>query len=375
MNKVLQTTIVIGIISFFLALYLSFAPIPFAPIKWDAHESRGYVGPHQKNTKLANMNYLDLGNYSQPEHLVYRSNWLYAAMKDGEIIRIRPDGSEIEEVVNTNGRPLGFDFDLEGSLIIADPMYGDHGGLIKVTNLEGEPEIELLTNAVEGTPILFADAVVVASNGMIYFTDASQKVRVKDIGDVGKAGELDILGNSSSGRLLEYNPTTQKTRIIMRDLSFANGIVLSKDEQQIIINETGKYRVWKVDVAAENISANEISDHSIVLIDNLPGLPDNLMRGRDNRIWIGLVHPRNDFLDFSADKPWLRAIVMRLPHFLLPKGKGYAHVIAIDESGAILDDLQSSSGTFTDITGVTETEQSLYFHTLNNNRTIGWIRY
>lgn len=360
---------------FLLTLYLTLWPVPIAPTYWDAPQSEGYTGPHKVNNRLAEMKFIELNNYNQPEHIVYRDNWLYAAMKGGEIIRVRPDGTESEVVVNTGGRPLGFDFDSKGALIIADPLYGDHGGLLQVTELDGEGEIELLTDSAGGYPIQFADAVVVSKSGLIYFTDASLLMKAKEIGDVGKAAELDILANSSTGRVLEYNPKTQQTRVLMNNLSFANGIALSEDEQSLLINETGKYRVWKLDVTAENISALELNKSAQIIIDNLPGLPDNIMQGKDGRYWIGLVYPRNDFLDYSANKPWLRSIAMRLPNFLLPKGNGYTHVISINESGDILADLQDPNGSYTQITGATESEDKLFFHHLNNTNTIGWINF
>ncbi|MCP8616343.1 SMP-30/gluconolactonase/LRE family protein [Salirhabdus salicampi] len=362
----------ISTLTLLLTLYLTLWPVPIEPVYWDAPQSNGYTSPHNVNYILADMKFIELNNYNKPEHIVYRDNWLYAAMKGGIIIRVRPDGTESEVVVNTGGRPLGFDFDSKGALLIADPLYGDHGGLLKVTDVDGGGEIKLLTDSAEGYPIHFADAVVVSKSGMIYFTDASL-IKAKEIGDVGKAGELDILANSSTGRVLEYNPKTQQTRILMNNLSFANGIALTEDEQYLLINETGKYRVWKLDVTAENISALEPNKSAQIIIDNLPGLPDNIMKGNVGRYWIGLVYPRNDFLDYSANKPWLRSIAMRLPNFLLPKGNGYTHVISINESGDIVADLQDPNSTYTHITGATESDDKLFFHHLNNTTTIGWI--
>ncbi|WP_139364893.1 SMP-30/gluconolactonase/LRE family protein [Sutcliffiella halmapala] len=356
-----------------LTLYLTFWPVPIHPPYWEASQSEGYTGPHKENSRLVGMDFIELDSFKQPEHIEYQDNWLYAAMKDGEIIRVRPDGSEMEVVVNTGGRPLGFDFDAEGALIVADPLYGAHGGLLRVTNFDKGAEIELLTDFADGNPICFADAVVVANNGLIYFTDASLLVKAKEIGDVGKAGELDILANSSTGRVLEYDPKTQQTRVVMKDLSFANGIALSADENYLLVTETGKYRVWKIDITAENISAFKPNTSTQIVIDNLPGLPDNITQGKNGRYWIGLVYPRNDFLDFSANKPWLRSVAMRLPNFLLPKGAGYAHIIAINESGNVLADLQDPEGVYTEITGATESEDKLFFHHLNKTNTIGWL--
>ena len=55
------------------------------------------------------------------------------------------------------------------------------------------------------------------------------------------------------------------------------------------------------------------SPQAEVLLDNLPGYPDNLMRGRDGRIWVGLFRPRNPAADFLAGWPFLRKVLLRLP--------------------------------------------------------------
>lgn len=358
-----------------LILYLLFWPVSIDPVAWESPKSHGYTGTFEKNNRLSGMEYLSIGEYAEPEHIVYREGWLYAATKTGAIIRVREDGTGLQEIANTKGRPLGFDFDNEGSIIVADPLYGNHGGLLKISNYEdGDGEIDLLTDTVEEKPLGFIDAVVVSNNGTIYFTDASQRTKAKEIGDVGQAGEIDILENRSTGRVLEYNPATKKTRVLMKDISFANGIALSTDEKYLLINETGKYRVWTLNLETDQtLSTKEESEFAEVLIDNLPGLPDNLMRGNDGRFWIGLIMPRNDFLEFSSDKPLLRKMAMRLPAKMLPKGAGYSHVIAINESGEVLEDMQSDSIPFTNITGVMETEDALFFHHLNDINAIGWL--
>ncbi|KMJ60506.1 hypothetical protein AB685_02995 [Bacillus sp. LL01] len=367
---------VLTFISSILILYLLFWPVSIDPVAWESPNTKGYIGAFEKNNRLSEMEFLSIGEYAEPEHIVYREGWLYAATKTGAIIRVREDGTGLQEIANTKGRPLGFDFDNEGSIIVADPLYGNHGGLLKISDYEqGEGDIELLTDTAEEKPVNFIDAVVISNSGTIYITDASRRTKAKEIGDVGRAGEIDILENRSTGRVLEYNPSTKKTRVLMKDISFANGIGLSTNEKYLFINETGRYRVWKLNLElVQVVSTKEESEFSEVLIDNLPGLPDNMMRGEDGRIWIGLIMPRNDFLEFSSDKPILRKMAMRLPAKLLPKGSGYSHVISINESGEVIEDMQSNSIPFTSITGVTETDDSLYFHHLNEMNSIGVVK-
>jgi hypothetical protein len=67
------------------------------------------------------------------------------------------------------------------------------------------------------------------------------------------------------------------------------------------VNETGRYRLWKIDGRASDLGVRSGSPQAKVLLDNLPGYPDNLMRGRNGRIWVGLFKPRNPAADSLAD--------------------------------------------------------------------------
>lgn len=355
-----------------LAAYLFFWPVPVQPVAWTAPPSPGYTGAHAPNQRLAGLQTIDLGEHTGPEHIVLRDGWLYIAVESGAIVRMRPDGSAREVAVQTGGRPLGFDFAPDGTMVIADPMAGPHGGLLRATGTGPGAKVELLTDQVAGTPIAYADGVVVAKNGKVYFTDASQRFGAKAWGGTFLASVLDIIEHQSTGRVMEYDPATRATRVLLSDLSFPNGIALSADEQQVFVAETGEYRIWKLAVAASGVSAKQPTEQASVLIPNLPGYPDNLMRGRDGRLWAGLVKPRGAFIDNSAGKPWLRALSMRLPKALWPVPPAYGHAFAFDESGKVLLDLQDPSGAYPETTAVTETDDRLYIQSLHA-KTLGWL--
>jgi sugar lactone lactonase YvrE len=346
------------------AAYLLLWSVPVSPVAWVAPKAPGYVGALAQNQRLAGLQTLSLQGEQGPEHIVVRDGWVYAAVASGAIVRMIPDGSSLETVVKTGGRPLGFDFDATGALVLADPMAGEHGGIWRV-DIAAQGAPELLTDKVGGSPIRYADAVVVAKNGRIYFTDASQRFGAKAWGGSFEASVFDILEHSATGRLLEYDPATKTTRVLLNDLCFANGLALSADEQHVFVNETGAYRIWKVPVAASELSAAEPGGGLEVLLDNLPGYPDNLMRGQNGRIWAGLAKPRAAFIDDNAQRPWLRALALRLPKALWPVPPAYGHVFAFDEGGRIVADLQDPSGLYPETTGVTETDDRLYVQSLH----------
>lgn len=383
MNKfaALVAAIVIG-----LGAYLAFAPIPAEPVAWTPARDAGYSGAHERNSRLSAINRLPLARDLGPEHLVARDGWLYTGLASGAIVRLpinaTPDTTP-QVLLRTGGRPLGLDFDAQGRLVIADAVKG----LLRATlPMPGTPaQLEVLANKVDdsingapalGDPIRYADAVLVAKNGTIYFTDASRRFAPPQWGGTFEASVLDTLEHSCTGRLLAYDPQTRYTRVMLRDLCFPNGLALSTDEQTLLLSETGAYRILRVAINLDGVSAPQAlkmpGGPVQVLIDNLPGFPDNLMRGEGARIWVGLTKPRSPLIDFAAAHPWLRAVTLRLPKVLWPVPPAYGHVFAFDETGRVLIDLQDPAGNYPETTAVTEAGGRLYIQSLTA-RSIGWI--
>ena len=108
-----------------------------------------------------------------------------------------------------------------------------------------------------------------------------------------------------------------------------------------------------------------------VLLDNLPGYPDNLMRGMDHKIWLGFSGPRSGDVDAMAGRPFLRRLTLRLPRRLWPLPKAYGHVMAFTEDGRVVTDLQDPTGAYPETTGLTETADRLYVQNLHL-KVLGW---
>ncbi len=364
MKKIVLTIVAI---LFLLTAYLTLWPVPINPVSWNAPLAPGYIGPHSVNTKLTDLKIISLGKEEGPEHIVIgKDGKLYTTVASGNILRMNPDGSAQEVFVNTGGRVLGFDFDAAGNLIAADANKG-------LLSISPDKKITLLTDKVNGGHILYADAVVVAKSGKMYLSDASARFAPPKWGGTFEASVLDILEQSSTGRVLEYDPANKTTRIVAKGLSFANGVALSTDEKTVFVNETGKYRVWKISVAANDLDISIPSDKATILFDNLPGYPDNLMRGLDGKIWLGFAKPRNPTIDNLAAKPFMRKLTLRLPRSMWPIPKAYGHVFAFTEDGKVLADMQDPTGAYPETTAVTETADRLYIQSLHA-KSLGWMQ-
>ena len=324
------------------------------------------MGPHAVNQKLAGLRMIDLGGEEGPEHIVIaRDGKLYTTVLSGNILRMNPDGSGREVFAKTGGRVLGFDFDAAGNLIAADAVKG-------LLSISPDRKVSVLTDKVGDDPIRYADAVVVARNGKMYLSDASTRFAPARWGGTFEASVLDIIEQSSTGRILEYDPATRGTRVVAKGLSFANGVALSQDEKDLFVAETGKYRVWKIATDARDLDVSTPGPQARLLLDNLPGYPDNLMRGLDGKIWMGFTKPRSPVVDGMAEKPFLRQLTLRLPRALWPVPKAYGHVMAFTEDGKIVADLQDPSGAYPETTAVTETADRLYVQSLHA-KGLGWL--
>lgn len=341
------------------AAYLLFWPTGVHPVAWQPQPSPGHSGPHARNERLADLRLLPLPAGVGPEHIARGPDGLmYTALSNGHIVRLRRDGSGFEQVADTGGRVLGFDFDREGNLIAADA----YKGLLRVSP---KGEVSLITRQVSDTdPIVFADAVAVAADGRIYFTEASHRFQPGPWGDPMAVSLAEILEQRGNGRVLVHDPATHTTEVIATGLVFANGIVVAEDGQSLLVAETGRYRIWRIPMAARELDVRVPGQAAQVVLDNLPAFPDNLTRGEGGRYWVGLPKPRSALADALAPWPFLRAASFRLPHFMLPVPKPYGHALAFNEQGQILADLQDPSGRYPEVTGITEVQGTLYVHSL-----------
>lgn len=332
--------------------YLALWPVPIDPQVWDSPEFQGFKGDYQTNQKLDEFTRLTMGNLTGPEAAVQAPNGnIVATTHEGWIVMWEEGDTESQNVIDVGGRPLGLAFDATGNLWIANAYTG-------IQKLTPGGELELVLTEVDGLPLLYADDIDVSANGLIYFSDASTKFSAEKYKSTLAASLLDIFEHTDSGRLIEYNPQTGAAKTVLDKMTFANGVALSETGDFVLVAETGEYRVHKLWLQGERQGQSEI------VIDNLPGFPDNIHRGLNGRFWIGMTSPRSKVVDDLSEKPFWRKVVQRLPSFLRPKVVHHGIVLAIDADGQVLANLQSPGGKAYATTGAWETDDKLYVTSL-----------
>lgn len=362
---------ILAVLLLALAAYLAAWPVPIEPLPWSPGPDPGYSGPFAENRELAGLRRIELNGRSGPEHLAFGPDGrLYTGVLNGEILSMNADGGDVRVFARTDGRVLGLNFDALGRLWAADAMRG-------LLCVERDGVIAPVVESFDGEPVLLANAVIVATNGLVYFTDSSRRFGARRWGSAFEASKRDILEQSATGRVLRHDPATGETRLVASGISFANGIALSTDERWLFVNETGKNRIWRLPVAALSLDVSKgPAGGATILIDNLPGYPDNLMRGLPGadgapRVWCGLVKPRNPALDKIARKPFLRKVALRLPAALQPIPRDYSHIFAFNDRGEIVVSLQDPAGAYPETTSAVEWGDRLYVASLKAD-WLGW---
>ena len=266
------------------------------------------------------------------ETVVINKGTIYGMTEEADLIQLRDlkteeDGHMMAEAVRVRslgiGRPLGGEFDKDGTLWIADAVLG-------LTRLKAPSDphskVELVADSVvlpDGTVsrLLYTnDLAVGPRTGKIYFTDSSTAVptRVEHwTWDTLYASKYDAFRASATGRLLQYDPATDQVSILASGFHFANGISVNGDESFLAMAETFGMRLWKYHLKGPKTGEME------VLVENLPGYPDGLSCTTEGRCFAvmpssivplhRLVSAVPDFMDIL-----LRHLVLSLPRQLAP---------------------------------------------------------
>ncbi len=264
---------------------------------------------------------------------------------DGRILRVTPSTDGVELIGRVPGRPLGLEAMPDGSVLVCDSEHG----LLQLDPATGA--VQTLVGEVGGVPLRFCSNVTAAADGTLWFTQSSTRFGLEDY--LGA-----IFEHRGSGRLLRRDPDGT-VAIVLTGLHFPNGVTMSTDGQSVLWVETDGYTL-------KRLPADAYGGEPETVMANLPGMPDNLSRAADGRLWIAFIYPRNPLVDKLGALPgWIRQVLWRVPDQLIDLLRvRTTWAMCVDESGNVLRDLQSDSAGYRDVTGVAEHEGCLYLGSL-----------
>jgi sugar lactone lactonase YvrE len=361
--------LVIAGLALAIAGYELFAPDVVEPNEpWVAPEPPPLLGVLEPNTTLSLARPLARGQIRGPESVtVDAAGRVYSGTADGRIVRIDVATDRVETYARTGtastrcgedsmehvcGRPLGLRFDAAGDLIVADAFRG----LMKI---DAAGRMRVLTSSAGGVPFRFTDDLDIASDGRIYFSDASSKYDRAHYRN-------DVVEGNGWGRLMRYDPATKKTEVLESGLRFANGVTLTHDESAVLVAETGRYRVHRHHLRGPKAGTTE------VFIDNLPGFPDNIRRASDGGYWVALGAKRSKIVDYLHARPTLKRIIAKtipldaFQKYFVPK---VGVVVHLDARGPITRAYWDPTGeVIADVSEASEHDGRLYIGSIANDR-------
>ena len=266
---------------------------------------------------------------------------IITGVAEGAILRVDPADGQIETIGNSGGHPLGLELCPDGTVLICDSRRG-------LLHLDpASRNVQVLVDAIDGVPLIGTSNAVRAKDGTIYFSSSTRRFEVED--HVG-----DILEHSATGRLFRRHPEG-RVETLLDGLAFANGVVLAPDESFLLVAQTGAYCVTRYWLTGPRAGRSE------PLVENLPGMPDNMSVGSDGLVWLAFATPRNRMLDALLPRPGiLRQLSWLLPHRLQPKAERTVWVMGLTFAGEIVHDLQRPGDEYFFVTSVWEHDGTLY---------------
>ncbi|KAL8215359.1 hypothetical protein R6Q57_004808 [Mikania cordata] len=231
------------------------------------------------------------------------------------------------------GRPLGLKFDKTRQVLyIADAYFG----LLEV-GLNGGLANSLVSK-VQGNPLIFTNSLDIDyTNGLIYFTDSSQRYTRRDHVFV-------VLTGDKTGSLLKYNIESKEVTVVLHNLTFPNGVALSKDGNFLLVAETTTCRILRLWLKTPKAGTLEV-------FTELPGYPDNIKINANEEFWVGMYSRKKEILNWVHSYPWIETVLSKLPltivkatSYIIAKVGGEGLAAKLGADGDILEILEDVNG-------------------------------
>lgn len=324
-------------------------------------------GAFELNDRLSDVDVIAKGEVESPEDVILDDeDFLYSGNRHGDIVRfLPPDYTRHEVYAHIGGAPLGMAFDPQGNLIVCVGGMG----LYKVN--KSDRSVELVTDetnrslfsVVDDSRLRLADDLDIAPDGKIYFSEATVRYEMHD-------WPVDALESRGNGRIICHDPATGKTVTVLRNLIFPNGVCTSHDGKSILFAESWACRINRFWLDGPKKGQKE------VLVDQLPGYPDNINRASDGTYWVAIMGMRTPALDLALSMPAFRKRMARriaADQWLYPN-LNIGCVARFDDQGQVHESLwDRRAENHPMITSMREHKGWLYLGGITNNR-IGRVK-
>ncbi|KAK1417842.1 hypothetical protein QVD17_26976 [Tagetes erecta] len=180
--------------------------------------------------------------------------------------KILCDGTNDLDLGPTCGRPVAISFNYKTSdLYITDAFFG-----LLVVGFNGG-----LATQLSGGYKYLSGIDVESYTGNVYMTDASLTYNIRNMAQPGFTPD-------STGRLLKYDPRTQRVAVLLSGLAGAGGPAVSSDRKYVLVPEYANNRIQRYWLQGPKHSTNEVFMTGI-------GSPKNIKRAaNDGEFWVAI---------------------------------------------------------------------------------------
>jgi gluconolactonase len=180
----------------------------------------------------------------------------------GQIFRVDPDGTSIEQVGSTGGFCLGMAFDGAGDLFVCDMK---HAAIFRLEVATGR--VERFCEGAPGRRFLIPNFPAFDAAGCLYVSDSHR------------------FGTPGPG-VFRVEPDGSAELWYDRDVTFANGLAVVPGGSALVVAETFASRVFRIPIR-EDGSPGDRED-----LAHVPGsLPDGLAFDVDGNLYVGCYEP------------------------------------------------------------------------------------
>jgi ribose transport system permease protein len=288
------------------------------------------------NDKLSRTEQLAPGKLAGPRDLIFDSqDYLYTVSTAGDIIRLAPPAYAVPEIfAHIGGQPLGLAMDAADKVYVCVAGMGLYAvGQDRVIKKLSDQVPRSLLSIKDDSRIKLCNDLDVAHDGRIFFSEATGRFDNHD-------WFADSLEMRANGRLLVYDPRTEKTEVVLKNLIFPSGVCVETNGASMLFSET-----WACRVSRYWFDGPRKGQLDLV-VGNLPGFTSNITRASDGNYWLAMLGARTPLHELAMQSPGFRKrMTQRVAYdeWLYPNfNAGLA--VKISGSGKILECLWDGDG-------------------------------
>ncbi len=136
-----------------------------------------------------------------------------------------------------------------------------------------------------GQPIRCPTAALLAPDGKVYIAEGSTA-------NLPERWVHDLMGKQEAGRLIQFDPASGSTKVILDRLAYPHGLAAAHDGKSLLVTESWRHRVrsLRLDAASPGLADDPVK--------RLPGYPARITRSSDGGYWLALFALRTQLVEF-----------------------------------------------------------------------------